>query len=374
MMQYILRTLLLLLLAGTAFPMAAQAQEDEMNRFFTEKDWVPWKKGLEDPWAVKKLFIKDKNPVNYGLLRDFKNLTGLIVYDSPMQDLTFLADHPNLTVFEIQGNSLKTLEGIQNLPKLEEFSCHSNFIRDLSPLDSLEHLRVIRLYDNELETLAPIAHLDSVIFLDVSKSKITSIAPIAGWTHLKVLSLYKCEYLTDVNAIANFRDLTDLNISFLDIPDFSLVILDSLRKLQNLRVQGMVHSDKELNHIMYHTDLEQLTMGKNDNVTTIDSLYLLKKLKYLDIHSNNISSIAILHDFYNLVKLVMYRNKVADISPLLNCTEMRSLFVHENPIEDYSPLYQMGFLQHLNIDKTAFEKNEAIQLRRALRSTKISFM
>ncbi|MEM7038322.1 MAG: hypothetical protein AAF570_15160, partial [Bacteroidota bacterium] len=306
--------------------------------------------------------------------REFKKLEGLIIYDCPLKDLEFLVDYPNLKIFECQGNSLRTLEGIQHLKDLEEFSSHSNFAKDLTPLDSLLKLRVIKVYDNEVETLAPISHLQQVEHLNIARNKIKTLAPIANWKQLRMLSVYHCDNLTDISVVEDFHNLTDLNISFLPIPDFSLKMLDSIRGLQNLRVQGMVHSNKELNYIMYHMHLQQLTMGKNDNVTSIDSLFLLDKLKYLDIHSNNVADLSVLQKMPALVKLVAYRNKIEDLSPLLACTELRSLFIHENPVLDYGILYQMGYLQHLNLEKAAFNREQAIQLKKALRSTNISFM
>lgn len=351
----------------------ALAQDTEMNRFAVEKDWVSWQKGIVQPDSVKKLFIKDKEPLNYEALRTFQHLEGLIVYDSPLPDLEFLADFPHLRILELEGNQLPTLEGIQNLRQLEEFSCSSNFISDISPLDSLLHLRMIKLYDNEFPSLKPIAHLENVTHLDVSKSKIRSLAPIAHWKQLKVLSVYKCYELRDVSALSAYPDLTDLNISFLDVPNFSLSLIAGHNQLQNLRVQGMVSSNEELKYIMQHTDLEQLTMGKNDSVTCIDSLRFLTKLKYLDIHSNNVSDVGVVRNFPDLVKIVMYRNKVRDISPILSCPDLRSLFMHENPVVDYSPLYQMGYVQHLNLSQDDFDERQAMQLRKALRNTRISF-
>ncbi|HEX2901096.1 MAG TPA: leucine-rich repeat domain-containing protein, partial [Bacteroidia bacterium] len=157
------------------------------------------------------------------------------------------------------------------------------------------------------------------------------------------------------------------------IPNFSLEMLAEHKELKNLRIQGMVGSNDELKHIMHHPKLEQLTMGKNDNVTTIDSLRFLTKLRYLDIHSNNVTDISTIRNFPRLVKFVIYRNPIVDLTPLLNCPDLRSLFMHEIPAKDYSPLYQMAWLQHLSLNKKAFTVEQAISLKKALSKTEISF-
>lgn len=378
-MKRFLSFLALACLLALATPLSLSAQgendeEEEMSRYFREKDWKTWQQSMAaDPATVKKLFIRDKEPLDYEALKKFTNLEQLIVYESPIEDLSWLVDYPKLQVLEFQGNSLKSLEGIQVLKGLREFACNHNFVKDLTPLDSLTGLTWIQIYDNEIETLEPIGHFPKVTTLDVSRNRIRSLKPIAGWTWIQNLSVYGCDDLIDISEVSNFLDLTDLNISFLPVPDFSLKMLEGHTKLENLRIQGMVGSNEDLNHIMHHTKLEQLTMGKNDAITNIDSLRYLTKLRYLDIHSNTVSDISVVRHFPRLVKMVIYSNPVKDISPLLNCPDLRSLFMHDIVGIDFGPLYQMAWLQHLSLAQKAFTKEQAIALKKALTKTSVSF-
>ncbi len=215
-------------------------EEEEMSRFFREKDWSTWQTAISHPATVTKLFIRDKEPLDYEALKQFTALEQLIVYESPLDDLTWLRDYPKLKVLEFQGNSLKTLEGIQVLRGLQEFACNANFVSDLHPLDSLLDLRWIQIYDNDIQSLEPIGHLTKVKTLDVSRNDIRSLKPIAGWTWLESLSVYNSDNLIDISEVANFKQLKALNISFLPIPDFSLQMLADHKLLENLRIQGMV--------------------------------------------------------------------------------------------------------------------------------------
>ncbi len=357
-----------------AFGLQLHAQEEEeMSRFFRETDWATWKVGIANPQTVKKLFIRDKEPLDYEALKHFTELEQLIVYESPIADLSWLQDYPKLKVLELQGNSLKSLEGIQVLRHLQEFGCNANFVSDLSPLDSLLDLTWLQIYDNDIQSLEPIGHLPHVTNLDVSRNDIRSLQPIANWTWLENLSVYNSENLVDISEIANFKRLKGLNISFLPIPNFSLKILEEHKDMENLRIQGMVASNSELQYIMHLTKMQQLTMGKNDNVTALDSLRLLTKLTYLDVHSNDVTDISAIRNFPKLVKLVVYRNAITDITPLQNCPELRSLFMHENPVQDFSPLSKMIRLQHLSLDQKSFTKEQAIALKKALKTTEIAF-
>jgi internalin A len=346
---------------------------EEGGRFVTEKDWVDWDKAIVKPDTVRKLIITEDEGFDITRLKEFKQLKGLILYDYPLKDLGFVADLPKLTVLELSGNSLPSLAGIDTLKQLREFVCASNFIQDLSPLYGMAALRQLKLPENDIADISGIAHMTQLVQLDLGGNPITTIAPIAHWQQLKSFSVYRCSQLTDVSPVANWTGLEDLNLSFLEIPGFSLSLLGGLTNLRSLRVQGVVQSNEELQHILQNTRLEQLTMGKNDNVTNIDSLYRFPNLRYLDIHSNNVKDLYVVRNFPKLVKLVAYRNQIADISPLLGCYELRSLFVQGNPVVDYSPLYQMGYLQHLNVNKQHFDAAQQSQLKRALRTTSISF-
>ena len=353
--------------------LSAQDLEDG-SRFVLEKDWVSWKKGIVMPDTVKKLLVDEDDDFSLAKLAEFKNLRGLVLSDHELADLGWLAQFPKLKVLELSGNGLRSLEGIQALKSLEEFSISSNFISNLTPLDSMQGLKMLKLYDNDIADLSGIAHLKNVVNLDVSINPISSLEPIAHWEHLRSFAAYRCSELHDLRPVFGWLGLRDLNISFLDVPDFSLEQLGTLMELVNLRVQGMVKSNRDLGYLKAHANLEQLTMGKNDSVTSIDSLWALGNLRYLDIHSNNVSDISVVRNFPRMVKVVMYRNHVTDISPFLSCPELRALYIHENPIKDYSPVFQMGYLQYLNISAKAFDATQKQQLQKARREVAISFM
>lgn len=364
----------LLLVLVTFGGLTAQDDGDWINRLKEEKDWVPYAKAIRNPDQVKKLYIKNKAPLDLVALNTFGDLQGLIIADSEIEDLSWLVDFPNLKVFECQGNGLRSLKGIEVLTKAEEISVKSNFISDLSPLKGLTQLRMLNLYENEITSIDSIAHLSQITHLDLAKNKITSIDSIAHWTNLEYFSVYSCSTLANVDAVANFRKLNSLNLSFLEMPNLSMVILDSIENLEYLCVQGVLQNNDALKPISKHLGLKALTMGKNDSISDLSYLADLAKLEYLDIHSNNVSDIRVVGFMPELVKIVMYRNKISDITPLMDCLELRSLFMFENPIESYSPLLKMSQLQHLHLTKADFNKAKAEALKTRLPQTKIVYM
>jgi len=368
----------MLLLIGGLFwgPMGwgQQLDADWIDRLKKEDDWVRWVDAIQRPETVNKLYIKNNDVLDTNTLRTFHHLTGLIVVDSHTDNLDFLRFFPDLTVFECQGNGLKSIEGIDSLKKLTDLSIRSNFVKDISPLRSMSQLKTLSLYENEIETVDPLMDLTNLTHLDLSKNNITHIDSLYWMTDLRFLSLYRCPYLKNIDPVQNFRQLEHLNISALDMPNFSIALLDSITTLRELRVQGMVHSDKEVQNIAHHRELRSLNMGRNDNVTDISPLDSLIHLEYLDIHSNNVSDISIVSSFPRLVKLVAYRNNISDLRPLAECLELKALFIHENPIEDYEPVTGLPGLQHLHIQKSHFTKESAYELRDKLPRAQIQFM
>lgn len=352
----------------------ASIDGDWIDRLAEEDDWVSWVDALGRPETVNKLYIKNLAELDTAVLKTFHHLTGLIIVDSPLPSLDFLKYYPDLTVFECQGNKLRSLKGIEVLTKAEAITIKANFVKDVHPLDSLLHLKMLNLSDNDISNISSLSHLEHITHLDLGKNRIRDLEAIRGWRQLEFLSVYGCYELSDIGPVADFRNLRSLNLGLLDIPGFSISLLDSIPGLEILQVQGMVHGNAEVAHIAKHLQLKELTMGQNDKVTDVSGLAPLVQLEYLDIHSNNVSEISVVSYMPRLIKLVMYKNHVKDLRPLGECLGLRALFLFENPVENFEVLYDLPKLQHLHVDRSAFDKESAAELRVRLPDTEISFM
>lgn len=362
-----------ILLASAAHILYAQSQEFP-NRLHFEDDWYPWKKALKNPDSAQKVYIYGHDSVPEHRLKQFKNLKGLIIRDTPIRDLDFLHNFPQLEILELFGNSLRTTAGLDSMKNLTDLTINHNFIDDVELIPKLTNLVNLQLYDNELRDVRSLGSLTKLKYLDLGNNMIESIDELKNLRNLIGFSIYKCSELTNIEVISNFEKLKFLNISLIGIKDFSLKTISHMDSMDNLRVQGMVHHNDELNHIKHMTSMTQLTMGINDKVTNIDSLKYLVNMEYLDIHSDNITDISVVTNFPKLIKLVAYRNKIEDVTPLLKCKELGSLFLFENPVKDYKPLLQMKQLQYLDVNKEDFTPQDKNQLKRALSKTKVSFL
>lgn len=346
MFRSLFLTGLLCFLTGILF---SQTEQDP-SRYFIENDWTEFKKGLKNPAAVQKLYILDYDTLPVYELRKFTSLRGLIIHDTPLDDgdLAFIASVKTLRVLELYGNSLHDIAPLGNMPWLEELAINHNFLTRVEPLGKLVNLTYLSLYNNDIVDIAPLANLKELKFLDLALNQITTVQPLAGLTELEGFSVFQCEKLTDVSIIKDFNNLTYLNVSLTPLKNFSLQDVSDMFNMANLRIQGVVRNDLELNYIKHLTKMEQLTMGQNDGITCIDSLKYMVKLTYLDIHSCNVKDINVVKNFPWLVKLVFYRNHITNIQPMVDLPILSAIYVYENPIQDMSLLLKMKHLQHIH--------------------------
>ena len=362
-----------LLLSGFFNSTTAQVGE-EPARFVVEKDWAGWKRAIYYPDTIRKIYVDyEDESFSVDSLYLFPKLTGLIIDGNDVTDISFVNGLPELKVLEMYETGLASIEGIDTLEHLEDLTISGCEISDLSNLTEMKSLRRLNFYYNNITNVDPLGPMDWLLKLDLGRNDITDIDTLWNLTNLQSFSVYKCEHLRDLTNIKYFTQLTDLNISFVrPNEDFSLKLIEGHDKLQNLRVQGMVKNNDEIQYIKDKVNLEQLTMGRNDNISNIDSLYRLTQLVYLDIHSNNIEDVSVMENFPNLIKLVCYKNNIHDVGPLLQCDLLTALFMHHNPIDDLTPLLGMSQLEHLHLSRGNLTAMDLKKLKSALHECEIS--
>jgi hypothetical protein len=110
-----LLTLLLLTFAAPAY--SQQDEEEEMSRYFREKDWVTWQQGIANPLAAKKLFIRDKEPIDYEALAE-SSPTSSNSLSMNRRSKTFLGS-PNIPKLKVLGVSRKQPQVLGGHPSAE---------------------------------------------------------------------------------------------------------------------------------------------------------------------------------------------------------------------------------------------------------------
>ena len=153
---------------------------------------------------------------------------------------------------------------------------------------------------------------------DIMYSDVLSIT----WIDLSGEIEEEDEKITDISALAEFKNLESLYLSDNGIEDIS-----PLREL---------------------TELNSLHLSGN-RIQDIDALKDMKNLNYLSLYGNQISDIGPLEDLEDLLVLDLGENRISDISPLRKLVNLEVLYLPDNRISDITPLRDMEALNMLDL-------------------------
>ena len=309
-------------------------------------------------------------------------LEGMGLTDADIQDLQYMV---NLTRLTLSNNSITDLSPLEGLTLLEDLRLDGNDITDVSPLAGLTNLEYINLMDNpNLSDLSPLAGLTNMTefnyyntavqdlsfmedwtkmeYLEISTTGETDLSVLSGLTNVKNLNFNGSNnVITDLSFMENMTNLQEAYIGG-EFEDLDLTPLAGLTKLTTLQIYrnggnstagGVTH----LEALSGLTNLTELRLDTGDNITTLDPLANLTKLRALNLYnygSNNyyaltdISGIAGLTD---LTELRLYLGDVKDLSPLEGLTKLQSLNLSGNfTTDDLSFLLGMTDLRELQIN------------------------
>ena len=123
--------------------------------------------------------------------------------------------------------------------------------------------------------------------------------------------------------------------------------------------------------LRYCTDLMMLDLGHCD-ITGIEGLAGLKKLRVLILADNNISDISPLAGLQDLEYVELFMNKkIRDFTPLANKEKLVDLNIYYCPIQDVTPLTTCTNLRRLWAGQCGLDGSEVSRLKKALPNCKV---
>lgn len=153
--------------------------------------------------------------------------------------------------------------------------------------------------------------------------------------------------ITDISALAEFKNLKELRIRDNEIEDISP--LKGLTKLKCLDLGN--NRIRNIEALKDMKELRCLDLSANE-VSDISPLKDLKELEFLCLRENQISDIGALEDLDCLGCLYLDFNRISDLSSLRKMGSLRKLYLSGNMITDISPLENMENLETLYLDYT----------------------
>ena len=317
--------------------------------------------GLEYAHNLYYLHLSDNNISDVSPLAELKNaqdLRTLSLGNNNILDISPLAELTQVGYLHLDNNNILDISPLAGLTKLDYWHLDNNNISDISPLAELKNLRQLLLHDNNISDISPLTGLTRLETLWLQNNNISDVSPLAGLTQLRELHLTD-NNISDISPLTGLTKLQQLSINRNNISGISplagltelILSWDILLYAKNLsellpfagRLEELNFSYRnisDLSLLVEFKNLKRLSL-RNNNILNISDLSLLAELKNLislDLSNNDISDISPLAELTQLQQLSLSNNNISDISPLAELTQLTSLVLQSNNISDVSPL------------------------------------
>ncbi|MQM08064.1 hypothetical protein Taro_040919 [Colocasia esculenta] len=223
-------------------------------------------------------------------------------------------------------------------------------LHDLGGVEIPETLVELDLTANRLSTLdARISRLSRLKKLSLRQNLLddAGVAPISQWTAISGLEelIFRDNRLTCLPDVSIFKSLVVFDVSFNEIPS-----LNGLAKVTNT--------------------LEELYVSKNE-VTKIDELSHLHRLRILELGSNRLRVMENLQNLSNLQELWLGRNRIRTVN-LCGLQCIRKISLQSNRLTSMAGFQDCVVLEELYLSHNGIVKMEGLSSLQNLRVLDIS--
>ncbi|MDP2422778.1 MAG: hypothetical protein Q8M23_00380, partial [Bacteroidales bacterium] len=342
---------------------------------------------------LSKTSVDDLTPI--------RNLTRLETLDFSetkvlsIESLRFAINLKNLYFNKTGVHDLETLTGITALERLH---ANNTQISDISPVHSLENLRDLRLANTWVSNLSPLLQLKTLQILDVSSTRIKSLNDLRNLVQLERLHADNTS-VTDLSPIKDLPKLQFISIEATELSD--IMVLKSLPDLKRIYCDrtlighekasqfarekpgvlvvyesqalsdwwqtlpeawnSIFKSQVEISPLPTREELHDLAnlisidISNNQEITSIEALHKLSKLKTIKAANTSIQSIASLKENFDLQWLDISGTGIDDLSPLASLKNLEYLNLSTTNIKSILPLVNNKQLRHVVMENTMVE-------------------
>lgn len=247
------------------------------------------------------LWIGSYSTANYS---DINNLTAL-------NGITSIAGR--LTIEQV--DQLADLSGLNNLTSLESLWLTQTFLQSVNGMQNLTALENLRLFNNNTSDFAALNHLTSLNQLSIAFDEVlVDLSGFDHFTNINFLEITNNRALTSINAFQNLNGVPPFTTPSIQIDDN--LLLTSLNAFQNVQILANLelNGNAVLSSINDFSNLTQInrlriydngitsltnafqslttinsliTIGANDNLTSINDFNALTSLQGVTIIFNN---------------------------------------------------------------------------------------
>ena len=187
-----------------------------------------------------------------------------------------------------------------------------------------DNLKYLSLEMNQITKIEQLISLSNLIYLNLYGNKISEIENLQNVPKLKILFLGR----NNIEKIKNLNCLYDLEI--LDLHSNKIKIIENISQLKKLRILNLANNHINLfNELISNSNLEELNLRRNiiDSIPNLRNAF--EKLKKLNLGKNNISKI---ESIYELKKLKKLEELIIEDNPIIMSKDVLD-FIKNLPIE-----------------------------------------
>lgn len=317
--------------------------------------------GLKNiPKEINQLLHLKELKLNKNLIKKIENLNEL----------------DNLEHLDLSFNFLEKIEGLNNLRKLKQLKLNNNNLQKIEELDNQEQLLELDLSENHnIESIEGLTELKNITKLVIRQCAISRIENLGELTSLTHLNLRKNKNINKIQGLEKLNQLQTLDIAECTIQ--KIENLENLSELIELELSNNVISEIEgidaltkltrinlnsneldsLEGLQKLSNLEEVNLSFNKNISIIDHLESLEKIKILRLRRCNISRIENLETLSQLEWLDLSYNEIKKLENLDALTKLSALFLEGNEIDEESlgdKIHQTYFFNFLESKPDSF--------------------
>lgn len=181
--------------------------------------------------------------------------------------------------------------------------------------------------------------------LEIKEIELQSLDGLEYCINLERLVLQNCN-LSEIKQLKYLTALKYLNIA-LNPEIKNISSIGYLKELEVFIASGT--SIHDITPLHNNINLERIYLNNTKEITNINPLSSLHKLKVLEFYDNKVENLSSLSKLENIERLWINQNNIKDLSPIQYLTKLEYLITNHNLIEDIKPIQNLKKLTILDI-------------------------
>lgn len=281
--------------------------------------------------------------------------------------------------------SFSTLEPLTVFKNLKYLDCMFSLVSSLQPLSDLKNLEFLNCCDTWVDSLEPLRTLKNLRYLIFCNTYVQNIEPLRRIKSLEALvfgfiryeiemtnghdwTFDDCPYDEFVLASKNLSDLGPIsdctNLKYLYFENTNVTDLDAIHGLIKLRLLGISNSRIEDLGGVENLQYLQSLFGSNSQILNLKPISKLIQLRVLDLSNTPIESLEHLTSLDNLRKLNISNTKICDLKPLSGLGRLESIDVSGTRITSLKSISSLSSLKYLKCEDTKLPIDELLQFQK----------